>query len=276
MLQCLQRSAMRLPSWISSRTIVTQARRFEGKTAIVTASTDGIGLAIVQRLAEEGCNVILSSRREENVLKAVQELKDLGLDNVSGHVCHVGNADHRTALIQSAIDAHGQLDVLVSNAAVNPVYGPCLDTPEAAWDKIFEINVKAPFLLTQEAMPHLLKTRGNVLYVSSIAGYTPLDGLGPYSVSKTSLLGLTKVLAKECGAQGVRVNGLAPGIIQTKFSSVLYEDDEANYELMRQVPLRRLGSGNDMAACAAFLCSEDAAYVTGETMVAAGGMLSHL
>ena len=139
-----------------------------------------------------------------------------------------------------------------------------------------DVNVKTAFLLTQEAYPHL-KASGNasVIYVSSIAGYQPLEKLGPYSVSKTALLGLTKVLAEEISRDGIRVNGLAPGIIKTKFSGALQEG-ETGEKILSQVPANRFGTPDEMGAVAAFLASDDAAYVTGETLVAAGGMTGHL
>merc|ERR1711964_903237 len=132
---------------------------------------------------------------------------------------------HRSNLIQLAQDKFGGIDVLVSNAAISLHYGPFLETTEAVWNKTFDVNVKTTFLLAKEAAPLLRQRQGNMLVVSSIAGFTPLENLGVYSVSKTALFGLTKVLAEELGPDGVRVNCLAPGIIRTKFSKVLYEGE---------------------------------------------------
>eukprot|EP01147_Barroeca_monosierra_P010687 gene10688-2786_t len=250
------------------------ARRFVGKTAVVTAATDGIGRAIAQRLGEEGANVVVSSRRIENVTKTVQQFKEEGI-SVHGVVCNVSRHDDRQQLIHTAKDHFGCVDILVSNAAISLHYGPALETTEAVWNKTFDVNVKSTYMLAKEAAPFLKEQNGNMLFVSSIAGFTPLEGLGVYSISKTALFGLTKVLAEELGPSGVRVNCLAPGIIRTKFSKVLYEGG-AYDEILRRVPLKRLGEPQDMAAVAAFLCSNDAAYITGETVTAAGGMMSRL
>jgi len=261
---------------VVTKSLHTIPRRFDNHVAIVTASTAGIGLAIAKRIAEEGCTVVISSRKSENVESAVKQLRDQAKLKVDGHVCHVGREADRQSLIGYVKEKYGKLDILVSNAAVNPVLGPLLTTPESAWDKIFEVNVKAAFLLTKEAVPLLEKSRGNILFVSSIAGFDPLPGLGAYSVSKTALFGLTKTLAKELGEKGIRVNCLAPGVIETDFSRVLYQDDRAKEKILGMVPLKQLGKPEQMAGVAAFLCSKDAEYVTGEIIAATGGMTSRL
>eukprot|EP00054_Salpingoeca_dolichothecata_P001662 m.20149 g.20149 ORF g.20149 m.20149 type:complete len:255 (+) comp12415_c0_seq1:2-766(+) len=251
--------------------------RLAGRVAVVTASTDGIGLAIAKRLGLEGAHVVVSSRKQDHVDKTVDLLKKDNI-NVSGLVCHVGKKADRENLIAHAVEKHGQLDILVSNAAVNPVFGPTIETPEDAWDKIMDVNVKCSFLLAQAAMPHLNQSKfgGSVVFVSSIAGFQPFPSLGPYSVSKTALFALTKVLAAESAANKVRVNALAPGIIKTRFSQALWASPEAEKQATQNIPLQRLGEPEDCAGTVAFLCSDDASYVTGETIVTAGGMSSRL
>ncbi|XP_006815316.1 dehydrogenase/reductase SDR family member 4-like, partial [Saccoglossus kowalevskii] len=203
-----------------SRTSSTNQERkpHEGKVAIVTASTDGIGFSIARKLAQNGAHVVLSSRKQNNVDKAVEILKSENLD-VSGLVCHVGKASDRENLIERTVKDQGGIDMLISNAGMNPVYGPILDTSETAWDKIFEINVKAGFMLTKAVAPHIEKRGGgSIVFVTSIAGYQALELIAAYSVSKTAILGLTKALAPQCAQMNIRVNAIAPGIIETKFS----------------------------------------------------------
>lgn len=227
-------------------------------------------------MSQEGANVVISSRKEQNVEKAVKQLKDLGL-KVHGVKCHVGNAEDRTRLYEEAVKQFGGIDILVSNAAVNPEVGQVLDCSEAAWDKIFDINVKSSFLLAKEVLPHL-KSRGggNIVFVSSIAGFQPFSLLGAYSVSKTALFGLTKAASQDLAQEKIRVNCVAPGIIKTKFSSALYETKEAEEAALTVVPMRRLGASDEISGVVAFLVSDDATYITGETIVAAGGMPSRL
>jgi dehydrogenase/reductase SDR family protein 4 len=249
--------------------------RLCGKVAIVTASTDGIGFAIAQRLAKEGAKVLVSSRKQNNVDQAVSKLKSQGLD-VKGLVCHVSKADHRKKLFDEAKKLGG-LDILVSNAAVNPSVAPVLDCDESSWDKIFEVNVKAAFLLAQEALPLLReKPYGRIIFVSSIGGFHPFELLGAYSVSKTALLGLTKAAAEQLARENITVNCIAPGVIQTRFSSALHESEAAKEVVLSKIPMNRLGLPNDISGAAAFLASEDASYVTGETLIIAGGMPSRL
>lgn len=250
--------------------------KLKGKVAIVTASTDGIGFAIAERLAADGASVVVSSRKENNVTRAVEKLKSSGY-SVSGVVCHVSKASDRERLIKEAQDKFGGIDILVSNAAVNPGVGPVLESPEELWDKIFEVNVKAAYLLSKEVLPHLRKRRGgSIVYISSIAGFDPLGLLGVYSVSKTALLGLTKVAAKDLASENIRVNCVAPGIVITKFSSSLHESKEAKEALLRSIPMGRMAIPKEISGVVSFLVSDDASYITGETIVASGGMTSRL
>uniref|UniRef100_A0A336LXI2 CSON003504 protein n=1 Tax=Culicoides sonorensis TaxID=179676 RepID=A0A336LXI2_CULSO len=264
-----------------SRGLCTQSKtisnRLAGKTAVISASTDGIGFAIAQRLGQEGANVVISSRKEQNVTAALNKLKDMGLTQVHGVKCHVGSPEDRTNLIQEAVKKFGGIDILVSNAAVNPEVGSVLECSEKAWDKIFEINVKAAFLLAKEVVPYLRERKGgNIVFVSSIAGYQPFSLLGAYSVSKTALFGLTKAASQDLAQENIRVNCVAPGIVKTKFSSALYETPEAEEAALSIIPMKRFATSEEISGTVAFLVSDDASYVTGETIVAAGGMPSRL
>ncbi|CAK7315702.1 Dehydrogenase/reductase SDR family member 4 [Vulpes lagopus] len=246
------------------------------KVALVTASTDGIGFAIARRLAQDGAHVVVSSRKQHNVDRAVAALQGEGL-SVTGTVCHVGKAEDRERLVATAVNLHGGIDILISNAAVNPFFGNLMDVTEEMWDKILDINVKATALMTKAVVPEMEKRGGgSVVIVASIGAYFPFPGLGPYNVSKTALLGLTKNLARELDQRNIRVNCLAPGLIKTSFSKVLWMDKAREESIKNVMQIRRMGKPEDCAGIVSFLCSEDASYITGETVVVGGGTPSRL
>ncbi|TKC38202.1 dehydrogenase/reductase SDR family member 4 isoform X1 [Monodon monoceros] len=254
------------------------ARRnpLENKVALVTASTDGIGFAIARRLAQDGAHVVVSSRKQQNVDRAVATLHREGL-SVTGTVCHVGKGEDRERLVATAVNLHGGVDILVSNAAVMPFFGNLMDVTEEVWDKILDINVKATALITKAVVPEMEKRGGgSVVIVASVGAYRPFPGLGPYNVGKTALLGLTKNLAVELAQRNIRVNCLAPGLIKTSFSRMLWDDQERLESLKATMQIKRIGKPEDCAGIVSFLCSEDASYITGETVVVAGGMPSRL
>jgi len=250
--------------------------KLSGKVAVVTASTDGIGFAIAKKLAIDGAKVVISSRKEQNVVNAVEELAAEGIQ-VEGTVCHVGKKEDRDNLLKFTQEKFGGLDILVSNAAVNPFFGPILDCPEDTWDKIFDVNVKTAFLLFKDSVPMMQERGGgSAVFISSIGGFQPIPFLGPYSVSKTALLGLTKALAAECASDDIRVNCVAPGIIKTKFASALTENDSIAEKVLDTVPLNRFGRPDEIGGIVSFLCSDDASYITGENFVVAGGINARL
>lgn len=250
------------------------SKKLSNKVAIVTGSTEGIGLAIAKKLAEDGAKVVISSRKQANVDKAVNELQNMYPNQVAGTICHVGKEEDRENLVKFSLDKFGgRIDILVSNAAVNPSFGSFLETTEAQWDKVFDTNVKAPFLLTQKVVPHMLNNKGSegkgsIIYISSIAAYIGANLIGAYSVSKTALLGLCKNMSMELGNEGIRVNLVAPGLIETKFSDALREDDEWWRSCTH---MKRLGKPDEISGIVSFLCSPEASYITGENIVVAGG-----
>ncbi|XP_059769896.1 dehydrogenase/reductase SDR family member 4 isoform X1 [Balaenoptera ricei] len=266
-------------TWKSVRMASSAAARrnpLENKVALVTASTDGIGFAIARRLAQDGAHVVVSSRKQQNVDRAVATLHGEGL-SVTGTVCHVGKGEDRERLVATAVNLHGGVDILVSNAAVIPFFGNLMDVTEGVWDKILDINVKATALMTKAVVPEMEKRGGgSVVIVASVGAYRPFPGLGPYNVCKTALLGLTKNMALELAQRNIRVNCLAPGLIKTNFSRMLWDDQARLESLKATMQIKRIGKPEDCAGIVSFLCSEDASYITGETVVVAGGMPSRL
>ncbi|XP_053325510.1 dehydrogenase/reductase SDR family member 4-like [Spea bombifrons] len=246
-----------------------------GKVAIVTGSTYGIGLAMARRLAQDGAHVILSSRIQKNVDTAVEKLKNEGL-SVIGIVCHVGNEEERKQLVEKALELYGKIDILICNAAVNPFVGPLMETTEEMWKKVFEVNVISTFLMIKLVVPHMQKQGAGIIIIcSSFIGYIPHPYVGPYAISKTTLLGMTNVLAQALRPMNIRVNGLALGLINTKFSDVIKKTEELE-KMIIPVGVQRFGEPEECASVASFLCSKDATYINGENIAVTGGILGRL
>ncbi|KAF2298256.1 hypothetical protein GH714_020898 [Hevea brasiliensis] len=246
-------------------------KRFEGKVAIVTASTQG-RLSIAQRLGWEGAAVVISSRKQKNVDEAVEKLKGQGIQVLVLFVMSQMQNKERISLRRQLRNMEKY--VVVSNAAANPSAESILETQESVLDKLWEINVKASILLLKDAAPHMQKG-SSVILISSIGGYNPHASMAMYGVTKTALLGLTKALAAEM-APDTRVNCIAPGFVPTHFADFITKSDAMRKSIEQNTLLNRLGTTEDMASATAFLASDDASYITGETLVVAGGMPSRL
>jgi NAD(P)-dependent dehydrogenase (short-subunit alcohol dehydrogenase family) len=244
-----------------------------GKVAIVTGASKGIGLAIAHGLGQQGASVVVSSRNEDTIEAAAVQLREAGLA-ATGVSAHMGDHEQIEALVAAALDKYGGIDVVVNNAATNPVYGPLLETDARAFDKIIDVNVRGPLELAKLAHPHMVRRGGgSVINVSSIDGVSPDSGLGLYSMSKAALINLTKTMALEWGRDGVRVNAIVPGLIKTKFSSALWSDDGRMREFLARVPLGRMGQPEEIAPMAVFLASSASSYCTGAVFAADGGSL---
>ena len=249
-------------------------QRYKDKVCLVTASSTGIGKAIATRLAEEGGVVIINSRKKENVDPVVKELTDRGLKAV-GFPANVSNDKERQAMVSFIKEKYGKLDVLVPNAAISLHFGRTLDTTAAQFDKTISVNIKSVFLLVKECYELLLK--GTKPAITIIASYLAFEGdstMGIYSMTKTALLGLTKVLARELYPEGIRVNCIAPGLIKTTFSKELWDGKEK--DTIDSLKLQRLGNVEDIANAAAFMCCEEADYIIGETMLVSGMITQRL
>ncbi|RCN49075.1 oxidoreductase, short chain dehydrogenase/reductase family protein [Ancylostoma caninum] len=260
----------------SSMTAMMATKVLTDRVAVVSASTKGIGFAIAKRLGADGASVVVSSRKPKNVEEAVSALRLEGID-ASGITAHVGLKEDRKRLIDFAISQYGKLDILVSNAAANPHFGDIMSISDSQWDKLLTVNVRSALQLTQEAAPHLEASgRGSVVLVSSVAGYAPIDGLGAYSVMKSTLIGLNKALSQSLARRNIRVNAIAPGIIRTDFSRALYANEVDHENWLRSIPLNRLGQAEECAEAVAFLVSDEASYISGETIGVNGGMQAHI
>lgn len=242
-----------------------------GKTAVITGASKGIGEGIARALGQAGAKVVVSSRKQEAVEAIAAELRSEGIDALAV-AANTGSADDLQRLAEKSLAHFGGVDILVNNAATNPVFGPVEQTDAAAFDKIMEVNVKGPFELSKLLLPSM-KARGggSIINISSIGGISPEPMLGIYSVSKSALMMLTKVQAKEWGAYGIRANVICPGLIKTKFSQALWSNDAILNHVLGQLPLARVGSAEEISGLALFLASDAAAYCTGAVFTADGG-----
>tara|TARA_R110002124_G_scaffold55905_2_gene158228 strand:+ start:2038 stop:2826 length:789 start_codon:yes stop_codon:yes gene_type:complete len=253
------------------QTSVKQKFNLKNKVAIVTGASKGIGESIARGLAEYGAKVVISSRNQETVDQVANNLKKEGYDAL-GIACHVGDEDQLKKLVEETMNAYGGLDILVNNAATNPFYGP-LDTMEnALFDKIMDINAKAPFHLANLCYPIMKKSGGgSIINIASVEGMKPSVGLGLYSVSKAALIMLTKSQAVEWGKFGIRSNAICPGLIKTKFSSALWQNEKILDQVTRHLPAGRMAVPDEMAGLACFLASDASSYCTGSVFTADGG-----
>ena len=255
----------------STQLAETQLFSLRGKVALITGASKGIGEDIARLYARFGAAVVLSSRRQDSLDDLAADIRAQG-GEATGFAAHAGAPDQLRHLVEQAVATYGGVDILVNNAATNPVFGPSADCDGAAFDKIMQVNVKAPFELSKLVYPHL-KARGggSVIMMSSIAGDTPDPGLGIYSVSKAALNMLTKVLAKEWGADGIRVNAICPGLIKTKFSEALWKDEKMLAHFTKRLPIARMGTTDEISPLALFLASDASSYCTGSLFYADGG-----
>lgn len=244
-----------------------------GQVALVTGGTRGIGRAICVALARQGAHVIVSSRKAAAVEETVAALRAHGA-SADGIPSNVGRLEEAHALAAEALARHGRVDILVNNAATNPVFGAVEDTSPEAFAKIMDVNVRGPFELAKRLLPAMKANgRGAIVNMSSIGGLAPERGLGIYSVSKAAIISLTQVMAKEWGKHGVRVNVICPGFIKTDFSQVLWSNEAVMGEVLANQPIARLGTPEDIAELALFLASPAASFVTGSVYLADGGYL---
>jgi len=243
-----------------------------GKVALVTGASRGIGRAIGLRLAQAGARVVVSSRKLENVQRVAGEIEAAGGEALAIQA-HVGRTDEVQALVEQTMETLGRIDVAVNNAATNVHIGPLLDASESQWDKILDTNLKSVFRVCKAVAPHMeAQGGGKIINVASVAGLRPLPTTGIYSVSKSAVIALTRVLAAELGRANIQVNAIAPGVVKTRFSQLLWQTEQIAGPLLNSLPLGRFGEPEDVAGLALYLASPASDYVTGAVFVADGGM----
>ncbi|SHK41545.1 NAD(P)-dependent dehydrogenase, short-chain alcohol dehydrogenase family [Maribacter aquivivus] len=250
-------------------------QRFDltGKVAVITGSSKGIGLSIAKGLAENGAKVVISSRKQDAVDAVAKEMQEAGFEAI-GIACHIGEADQREALIAKTIEKYGRIDILVNNAAINPYYGPLEDSDEEVFDKVMNVNVKAPWLLSNLAQPHMkAQGGGSIINISSVEGIHPGFKLGLYSVTKSALIMLSKNQAKEWGRHGIRSNAVCPGLVKTKLSQALWSNEKMVAGYTGVVPLKRIAEPDELAGIVMLLASDAGSYMTGGVYTVDGGYL---
>jgi NAD(P)-dependent dehydrogenase (short-subunit alcohol dehydrogenase family) len=242
-----------------------------GRHAIVTGASRGIGFAVAQGLAQRGASVVITGRKADTLSAAAEQLRAGGA-NVQPIVCHQGDPTAIASLFEQLDHQGHAAEIVVVNAATNPVMGPLLQTELAAWQKILEVNLTGALVMAQQAAQRMLpRKQGSLIFMASIAGLDPMPAIPAYSVSKAGLIGLTKALAKELGPAGIRVNAIAPGLVETKFAAALFQDRQVYERVIADVPLGRHGQPEDIVGAAIFLASDASAYVTGQVLVVDGG-----
>ena len=244
----------------------------EGKVALVTGGSRGIGRAIALALADAGADVAISSRKLPDLESVADEISKKGVKSMAV-ASHIAKGEESKALVDRVKREWGKIDVLVNNAGTNPYYGPLLEAEEWAWDVTMNVNLKGPFLLSQ-VVAGVMKEQGggSIINIASIMGMVPSE-LGIYSVSKAGIIMLTQVLAKEWGQYKIRVNAIAPGVVKTKLSEALWKDPAKEEEAAKSKALGYIGVPEDIAGAALFLASDASSYVTGEVIVVDGGEL---
>jgi dehydrogenase/reductase SDR family protein 4 len=245
----------------------------QGKVAIVTGGGRGIGKAIARRFVEAGAHVVIASRKLENLQATAKELASLP-GSVTAIACHVGQKAQIEELVRRTRTELGSIDILVNNSATNIGQGPALAVEDEMLDKMVEINIKAALRLIRLIVPAMIEQGrgGSIINIASVAGLHPQPGGLLYSFTKAGLIMMTRSWAQEFGSHNIRVNAIAPGLVQTDFSEFFWKDETRRRQYETTTPLGRIGQPAEIAGLALYLASEESSFVTGQVMVADGGM----
>jgi NAD(P)-dependent dehydrogenase (short-subunit alcohol dehydrogenase family) len=249
--------------------------RLDGKVAIVTGGSRGIGEAIARTFVEQGARVAIASRKLDGVSAVAASITNThGGDRIRAFAAHTGKEDECNRLVAETISAFGKVDVLVNNAGTNPYFGPMLEADGAAWDKTFEVNLKGYFWCAREVARHLVArgAGGSIVNIASILGLVakPLQGI--YGMTKAAVISLTKTLAVELGPSSIRVNSIAPGFVDTRLASAVLKNDDLLKAVVGRTPLGRYGTPDEIAGGALYLASDAASFLTGHTLTIDGGL----
>lgn len=250
---------------------IHQSFDLTNKIAIVTGASKGIGKSIAHMLGLHSAKLILCSRKLAAVEEVSAAFRNEGIE-ATGIAAHMGDMQQIQELVRKTLDIYGGIDIIVNNAAINPVFGPIIQTDADVFDKIMNVNLKGPMELSKLAYP-VMKERGggSIINISSIEGITPAAGLGLYSISKASLIAATKVFAREWGADRIRVNAICPGLVQTKFSEALTGNEKILRMVLAKQALPQIASPEEIAGLALFLASASSSFCTGGVYTADGG-----
>ena len=243
----------------------------KGKVAVITGSSRGIGRAIAERMAEHGAKVVVTSRKLDACEEVVAAIKAQG-GEAFAHACNISRKEELQGLVDAAVRKWGGIDVLVCNAAVNPYFGPSLNMPDDAYDKVMNSNVRSNFWLCNMVLPQMAQRGGgSVIIVSSIAGLIGSPTLGVYGLSKAADMALARNICVEWGPKNIRANCIAPGLVRTDFAKALWENKEIYAKTVSVYPLKRIGEPDEIAGAAVFLAGPSGSFMTGQTIVIDGG-----
>ncbi|OLC14415.1 MAG: glucose 1-dehydrogenase [Chloroflexi bacterium] len=243
----------------------------DGRVALVTGASRGIGSAIAEALAEQGAQVVLSSRKQVDLDDEAERINTKFPERAVGIAAHAGRQEDLERLVEGVMTRFSRIDILVNNAATNPYFGPVLGAELSAWDKTFEVNLRGIFILTKLVYEASMEHHGGaIVNVSSIGGLRPGLGLGVYNITKAGVIMLTRQLARELGGK-VRVNAVAPGLVKTRFAEALWGNEAILDRVISSNPMGRIGVPDEIAGAVVFLVSDAASYVNGEVLVIDGG-----
>jgi NAD(P)-dependent dehydrogenase (short-subunit alcohol dehydrogenase family) len=242
-----------------------------GKVAVITGSSRGIGRAIAERMAEHGAKVVVTSRKVDACEEVVQAIEAKG-GEAFAHGCNIGRKEELQKLVDTTLQKWGGIDILVCNAAVNPYFGPSLNMPDEAYDKIMNSNVRSNFWLCNMVLPQMAERGGgSIIIISSVGGLLGSSMIGVYGISKAADMALARNICVEWGPKNIRANCIAPGLVRTDFAKALWDNPEIYQQTIKEYPLRRIGEPDEIAGAAVFLAGPSGSFMTGQTIVIDGG-----